>query len=127
MASEATESGGAAADDGAANPPPRMVVRDVIDYQIAEGPLKNTPLLFPGNGKNTVYKSILETVNLFIQQGYEPLGAFTHHLTPTSTQRRSQPSYSRYSQVMVKYGPPRYETPNTWKKAEEERAVVSRT
>jgi len=76
------------------HPPPRMVVRDILDYKHVQAPPSYSSL------------TIEDVVTRMIQDGYSPLDFVVSR-------------NSADVQIMVKYGPPRYETPYTWKKAEE--------
>jgi len=164
-------------------PPPRMVVRDVIDYITVEGPLEanlhdfreavyiqeeyiranplpltihrvpNPQLVVWAQRRKEVAeflednRSLSDSVGFLTQQGYQPLGSafqtgralpllLPNLCAPPNFQynRRILPVYNfpcefnmgLFAQVMVKYGPPRYDTPYLWNKTEESIAIAGK-
>jgi len=120
-------------------PTPRVVVRDIIDYKVVKGPLDLRVYYTQGARKND-YRShgkkcsrveqliksrypqtLWQQISFLSQHGYELENNFSSHevMGPYSGTEYNEVGVSIYSKGMVKYGPPRYETPYTWKKAEE--------
>jgi len=114
-------------------PTPRMVVRDVIDYKVVEGPLDHIQKNEAGGGifevdpswleraqkqlKKEYPQSLRQQISFLSQQGYE----VEHNLIRVKelVYQHVSPPVIIYSKGMVKYGPPRWETPYLWNKAEE--------